>query len=346
MGRLHQANIPVYLLHGNHDAESQITKRLELPDNVHVFGAQQAESFLIDELGVSLHGQSFSHRDVSDNLALQYPKPVENAFNIGVLHTGLGGMGGHANYAPCALDDLLNRGYQYWALGHVHAATVLNEYPHVVFPGNLQGRHVRETGTKGAYLVTVQENEVSQITHHACDVVRWIVIRTSAEEADSLNDILDHIRDAISRSVSNDVEGRLLACRLVIEGRTAIHSELISSEDQILADARAIALGLGNEVAWVERVVIDTKEVHTERASADHEDAIGELRKMLQEAKSDSDLLQKIEENVGELMRKLPHEAKRDADSPQLLAAIDSDYATLIDVVSPYVSARILSQED
>ena len=95
MGRLYGAGIPVYLLHGNHDARSQITRRLTLPGNVHVFGSRKPQSFEIDGLNVFLHGQSFRQRDVTDNLALNYPKPVPGAFNIGVLHTGLGGMGGH-----------------------------------------------------------------------------------------------------------------------------------------------------------------------------------------------------------------------------------------------------------
>ena len=40
MGRLAEARIPVFLLYGNHDAESQITRRLVLPDNVNVFSAE------------------------------------------------------------------------------------------------------------------------------------------------------------------------------------------------------------------------------------------------------------------------------------------------------------------
>ena len=150
MGRLKKKGIPVYLLHGNHDAESQITRRLELPDNVHVFGTRKPETFALDELKVALHGQSFRQRDITENLVPDYPAPVSGAFNIGVLHTGLGGMGGHENYAPCAMEDLINKGYNYWALGHVHKASVLHKKPHVVFPGNLQGRHARETGAKGA----------------------------------------------------------------------------------------------------------------------------------------------------------------------------------------------------
>nr|WP_291920186.1 DNA repair exonuclease [Maricaulis sp.] len=152
MGRLKKEGIPVYLLHGNHDAESQITRRLELPDNVHVFGARMPETFALEELKVALHGQSFRQRDITENLVPDYPAPISGNFNIGVLHTGLGGMGGHENYAPCAMEDLVNKGYNYWALGHVHKASVLHVKPHVVFPGNLQGRHARETGAKGASL--------------------------------------------------------------------------------------------------------------------------------------------------------------------------------------------------
>ena len=153
MGRLNQAGIPVFVLHGNHDAESQITRPLALPDNVRVFGAQNAQTFQLNKLNVALHGQSFGEKAVTDNLIPDYPAPVKDAFNIGVLHTALGGMGDHANYAPCSLLELVAKGYDYWALGHVHRGQVLNERPHVVFPGNLQGRHVREAGPKGACLV-------------------------------------------------------------------------------------------------------------------------------------------------------------------------------------------------
>jgi DNA repair protein SbcD/Mre11 len=115
MGRLSQAKIPVFLLHGNHDAESQITRKLTLPTNVSVFSARKAETFRLEHLDVALHGQSFRQRDITDNLVPAYPPPVAGCFNIGVLHTGLGGMPGHANYAPCAIEDLTNKGYEYWA---------------------------------------------------------------------------------------------------------------------------------------------------------------------------------------------------------------------------------------
>ena len=157
--------------------------------------------FALEELGVTLHGQSFPQRDVTDNLVPGYPQPKPGTFNIGVLHTALGGMGDHANYAPCTLDDLVNKGYDYWALGHVHQGCVLNERPHVVFPGNLQGRHIRATGPKSAYLVTVDDGEVAELSPMHADVVRWALLPVPVDGCTRMNEVVDRVRTAIENAV-------------------------------------------------------------------------------------------------------------------------------------------------
>ena len=346
MGRLHEAGIPVYLLYGNHDAESQITRRLTLPDNVRVFGSRKPESCQIDDLGVVLHGQSFGKRDVTDNLALAYPDPVNGAFNIGVLHTGLGGMGGHENYAPCSLNDLVNKGYDYWALGHVHQAQVLNERPHIVFPGNLQGRHVRETGAKGASLVTVEGGEVMDLVTLHSDVVRWSLVPVDMENATNIGEAVDRVRHAIENAVATFADGRMLACRIELRGRTEIHGQLLAAEDRLLAEARSSALGLGEDTAWVEKVVIATESVLSPETLAEREDAVGELQRMLQEAGSDADLLRQLESDIGEMVSRLPYEARINVEDRVLKAAIDGDHAALIAAVTPYLSARLMAEAD
>ena len=345
MGRLNKAGIPVYLLHGNHDAQSQITKRLELPDNVHVFGTRKPETFELGELNVALHGQSFRQREVTDNLVPDYPRPVSGTFNIGVLHTALGGRKGHDNYAPCSLDELVNKGYDYWALGHVHQAAVLHERPHIVFSGNLQGRHVRETGIKGAYLVAVEEKEITELACVPCDVVRWVVLPVPLNDAESIGDVTDRVRGALESAVANEADGRLLACRIVFEGRTEVHEQLVASEDQVLAEARASALGLGNEVAWIEKIDIATEAVVDRQTLAQREDAIGELQRMLQDAGTDDELLAQIKSDIGQLVQKLPHEVKKDIEDQVLKSAIEGDYVALINNVAPYLSARLIAQE-
>lgn len=345
MGLLNKAGIPVFLLYGNHDAESQITRRLVLPENVNVFGARKAETFKLHELDVALHGQSFRQRDITDNLALTYPEPVTGAFNIGVLHTALGGMGGHENYAPCSLNDLVNKGYDYWALGHVHQAEVLHERPHVVFPGNLQGRHVRETGAKGACLVTVEDSELVDLAILHSDVVRWAVVPVGLEDATSIGEAVDRVRDALETAVADQADGRLLVCRMQLKGRTEIHEQLVVAADHLLAEARSSALGLGDDVAWVEKVVIATEPVIDPQTLARREDAIGELQRMLQEASADAELLEQLEGDIGEMIRRLPHDVRADVEDLLLKAAIDGDYIALIAEVTPYLSARLIGAE-
>lgn len=341
MGRLSETGISVFLLYGNHDAESQITRRLLLPSNVRTFSSKKPETFTLPEIGVVLHGQSFRQRDVTDNLATNYPPPVPGNFNIGVLHTGLGGMGGHVNYAPCTLDELIKKGYDYWALGHVHQTTVLHEWPHVVFPGNIQGRHIRETGPKGVCLVTVKDGEIREMTTIPVDVVRWARLSVDAEGCHRMTEVVDRIGAALEEAVTTRADGRLLACRIEIAGRTGVHGQLLSSEESLVSNTRAAALGLGSDRAWIEKVEVSTRPLVDETLLHDREDALGEFSHLLEQAKDDKDLLDQLEGDIVGLVRKLPHEIRTDAEDPTLESAIKGDYGTMIDQVKSFLMARL-----
>lgn len=342
MGRLAQANIPVFLLHGNHDAESQITRRLTLPANVNVFSARKAETFQLQHLNVALHGQSFRQRDITDNLVPAYPPPIAGCFNIGVLHTGLGGMGGHQNYAPCAIEDLINKGYDYWALAHVHQAAVLHERPHVVFCGNLQGRHIRESGPKGASLVVVEDGQVEEISPLHVDCVRWIHLRMPVDHCNAITDVIDLVRQGIEGAIEREAQGRLLACRIELTGQTKLHGELLASTENLRAESKAAALGLGEEVAWIERVVIATTSPHT---TASHKDALGDLQRMMETAGGDAELQAQLASDLGDLIRKLPHDIRAGSEDAVLKAAIDGNIAGLIGHAGAYLSARLAAEK-
>jgi DNA repair exonuclease SbcCD nuclease subunit len=342
MGRLAQAGIPVFLLYGNHDAESQITRRLVLPPNVRVFSARRPETFLLEDYAVALHGQSFRQRDITENLVPAYASPTAGCFNIGILHTGLGGMGGHANYAPCAIEDLVNKGYDYWALAHVHQAAVLHERPHVAFCGNLQGRHIRESGPKSASLVSIEDGQIEEISPLSVDVVRWTHLRVPVDKCGTAADAVDLIRQTIEDAVERESQGRLLACRIELTGRTALHGELLASAEHLVAEARAAALGLGEEAAWIERLVIATDGPET---TALRHDAFGELQRMIGSAGSDPGLRTQLASDLGDLIRKLPHDVRTDAEDAVLKAAIDNDTASLIALAGGYLAARLSAEK-
>ena len=151
VSRLAAAGIPLIMVAGNHDAASVITRHLRLPEHVTLFPHDRGGRLLLEEYGVAVHGQSFATRAVTEDLSRNYPDPVPDLFNIGLLHTSLTGRPGHENYAPTTVDVLIAKGYDYWALGHVHAREIIHEDPWIVFPGNLQGRQVRESGPQGRH---------------------------------------------------------------------------------------------------------------------------------------------------------------------------------------------------
>lgn len=171
MGRLAEAGVRVFILKGNHDADSAVTKSLPLPASVEIFSSRKVETFDLPELGVALHGRSFPTAHVHEDLTSAYPAPTPGRFNIGVLHIALEGYAQHAPYAPCTVQGLVAKGYDYWALGHVHERQVLSEDPWIVFPGNLQGRHARETGPKGATLIEVADGQVTSVRPLHLDVI-------------------------------------------------------------------------------------------------------------------------------------------------------------------------------
>lgn len=344
MGRLADADIRCFIAYGNHDAESKITNPLNLPRNVSVFPSGKPATFTIEELGVALHGQSFAKRDVTDDLAAGYPDPVAGAFNIGVLHTALTGLPGHAKYAPCTLEELQAKGYQYWALGHIHRGQVLNERPHVVFPGNLQGRSIKETGAKGAHLVTVEDGEITEFSTFHCDVVRWARVQVDVAECERDVDVIERMREAIERAVEREAEGRLLACRVELTGVTLLHEALAASEEHLLAEAQSAALGLGQEQAWVERVVVATEAESQAVSAADH-GSLADLQGWLKEGWQDAELVERIDRELTDFCNKLPADVRSATDDPLLRALIDKDHATVLRGTYPYLMGKLKAQE-
>lgn len=194
MNRLKEAGILMFVVAGNHDAASRITKTLRFPDNVRVFASDSPERFLLEEPLVAVHGQSFATPVIKKDLSFDYPEPVSGYFNIGLLHTCATGREGHEPYAPCSPEALRNKGYDYWALGHVHQHEILAQDPPVVFAGNIQGRHIRETGAKGCVVVAVDEAGRTELSFTALDVVRWAAIEVNADGAHNGFDIIDRAR--------------------------------------------------------------------------------------------------------------------------------------------------------
>jgi DNA repair protein SbcD/Mre11 len=257
LARLREAGIRVFILHGNHDAESRITRSLRLPDNVRVLSSKQPETVLLEDLGVAIHGQGFARRDEVRDLAEGYPEAARRFFNIGMLHTALTGAAGHEPYAPCSLGTLQAKGYDVWALGHVHTRRILSDDPLILFPGNTQGRHARETGAKGCTLVTVEDGRIRSHEPRDLHVVRWEAISADVSGSATAAEVVDAVQAVVEKELGKG-SGEVLAARLNIEGTCPAHGELLADPEKWTAEIRAVVAAATGEGAWVEKVRFQT----------------------------------------------------------------------------------------
>jgi DNA repair exonuclease SbcCD nuclease subunit len=217
MKRLRDAGIKAYIELGNHDAASRMAAGLPWPDHIRFFDHKQPERIVVPGCDATLYSQSFRRPHVEEDLTSTWPIGDPGTFNIGVLHTSANGAPGHVPYAPCSLDSLRSRRYQYWALGHIHTRMELAREPWIVFSGNIQGRSVRECGPRGCYLVDVDDRGSVSLTFEPLDVVRWQVLPISVDEGAAPDNLEPLAQMAIERAAAK-AEGRTLAVRLRIEG--------------------------------------------------------------------------------------------------------------------------------
>lgn len=311
MAKLRDSGIDVVLIQGNHDAQSHMTKLLTLPENVHRLATDRPQSYPIEDCGVMVHGQGFAKRAVTDNIAAAYPSREPGCFNIGLLHTCATGNADHEPYAPCSLDDLRSKDFDYWALGHIHKREILHDEPPIVFSGNIQGRSVREVGMKGCMLVTVNGGQRAESEFRPLDVVRWAHARIDGNGAADPDEVLERISERLS-ALSEAAEGRLLAARIEVEGSCPAHRNLAADQDALLAQVRDRARDAGQGRIWVEKLKIRT----TEPRALDPDDGpIGLFLGLLDALKRDDAKLRKFAaEELKDLKGKLPHELSSSED--------------------------------
>ncbi len=339
MGRLDKAGIRVFIISGNHDAASHTTKTMPLPDNVTLFSHRKPQSVTLDDLGVIIHGQSYSSRAVTENLALQYPQGDSSYFNIGLLHTSLTGRPGHESYAPCTVDELKSKGYDYWALGHVHNREIVSEDPFVVFPGNIQGRHIRETGNKGATLVTVAEGRIVEMEERELDILRWIVSEVDLSACDTKDAVYEQVRIAMEKELEMS-DGKPLALRLKLMGSCPMHGELHARSAQWTEEFRGIAESLGDVGdVWLEKVKFRTHRKISLDKIIGKDSPIAGLLQSIQEFEFGNDSITNLVPELANLKTKLPAELL-DADS--LLQSTPDELTELREEVRELLIARLL----
>ncbi len=333
LARLSRAGIRAFIVFGNHDAESRVSRHLTLPSLAWRLDNRRCETLTLDDLGVAIHGRSYRDAATTEDLSTTYAPPTPGLFNIAILHTALDGHAAHAPYAPCSLDRLRASGHDYWALGHVHERIVRSEHPHVVYPGNSQGRHVRETGAKGALLVRVRDGAVAAVEHHPCDELRWARAAFDGRQARDVAEVLAGVGGALADAVRG-VADRPTAARLTLRAGGDVRARMLADPDWFDGEVRAQAAML-SDALWIESVRIEAPDEGPGAA------LMPEIAELLALAAGDPDCGRALLASVAPLLDKLPIDGQEAELAPLVAAARAGDASALLAAALAAVEARL-----
>ena len=308
--RLSEAGIRAFIIRGNHDASSRITKELIFPDTVKVFGGR-AEAVPIErnvgDFSVVIHGLSFTQPQAPDSLIGKYKLPVSDAVNIGLMHTSLAGAPGHDVYAPCSLADLQRTGFQYWALGHVHKRMVAEGSCTVVMPGISQGRDINEAGAKSATLVTIQDDRTIQVEEHFTSLAQFERVDINVTGIDDWRDLVATMSRSLEQA-RNGVPSEHLVARLHLTGVTPLAWRIRRDIDVLTTESQERASVVG--ACWVEKLETSCQPPRA-ATTVESSDPLLELRRLIEGDVIDSDAFKaELAVAADELRKKLPVECR------------------------------------
>ncbi len=315
--RLADHKIQVFLIRGNHDAQNRVLRDFKFSAHVHQLPTNKPDTITLEDVDVAIHGQGFAQASVTDDLSTAYPRAKPGLFNIGLLHTSATGFDGHEPYAPCQIDTLRSKGYGYWALGHVHTRLTLEkDETHVVFPGNTQGRHIRETGPKGCVLVTVTDKLEVECEFRAIDVVRWERLELDGSTCENIDALVDQF-SIEARSLLNRADDRSSVVRIEVTGASPGHEQFLAKQSALRTNLLAEAGRLSDQL-WIEKIKLNTLPVIAARREDIDNDAYAAVLETIEQLRgNDNELAELSSALFAGLKKKLPDDLI-DADGVRL----------------------------
>ncbi|MFD5018089.1 exonuclease SbcCD subunit D [Paenibacillus sp. NPDC058367] len=303
---LGQQGIHVFLIHGNHDPLDGLRLTTEMPSHVTVFGGEKPDLASAyrrkdgQEVAI-VSGISYPTAKVTDNTAVTFSrKPGSRLFHIAMLHGNVDGDLLHETYSPCSRRDLIERGFDYWALGHIHKRSVLHEKPAIIYPGNIQGRSIKETGPKGCYVVDVDEAGSATPHFHELDYVRWQVRDLSIEGLSHEAEWIQRVEQEID-DIREELPELMSVVRFRLIGRGDVHKVLAEKgavEDLLSELQRREAVRAERKdykgLVWVEGFAVESGLAIDRERLLEEDSFLGEMLRITERTEHSAEALEKL----------------------------------------------------
>lgn len=308
--KLGDAGIETFIVRGNHDAMSKITRELTFPESVRLFsGRSEAIPASRRDGGcpVLVHGISFAQPTAPDSLVGKFKPAESGAVNIGLMHSSVGGSPRHDPYAPCSLTELHDTGFQYWALGHIHKRWQEKGRATVVMPGIPQGRDINEAGAKSVSLVAIGDDGSAEIEERTVSIAQFERVRVNAGGIADWPALVGAVGQSLRQAREAAVSDHLVA-RIEIGGSSPLAWKIRRDLDVLKEEAEIWASRAGN--CWIEKLEADCRPPPAEGDATG--DPVGELTGLIHDQVLHSPAFQaEAAAILKELQGALPPEARK-----------------------------------
>jgi len=244
LARVTGAGIAVIVASGNHDPGQALAPLAQAGCTL-ALTHEPVVVELADANGAPVgHVVAIGHAGASEGMNLaQLLPPAPSSASVAVLHAQVdGAWAARERYAPCSPDDL-DRGYAYWALGHVHERQSLRAQPPAWYAGCLSPHDVGEPGAKGALVVEIDAAGRAAVEFVPLAPVRFERLRLENLAATGLAGLAGEAMVALE-ATQPGAPGEELVVRLDLRGRSPLAGSLRDPEERE-SSAEELALALG-----------------------------------------------------------------------------------------------------
>lgn len=214
MERLKAHDILVILSFGNHDFFQPKKYWFEFPDNVIVFEDEQVSTLKIncrDGLTTAVTGFSYTERWLEDSKLEEFPyRNGQVDYHIGFYH----GQIGSNRYGSFSLDAAKFKGYDYWALGHIHQPQVIQYNPLIIYPGSTL-KHTQKEKNSGYFVLAEFDGAKTDITWETANDVAWLEVQIEVSQIYTMQELISRCEQTMAEM---DEEGLTFVKLVLVDG--------------------------------------------------------------------------------------------------------------------------------